>query len=95
MRPSPKLLHTILFLHFITNLLLRYLKRDSDEEGVLNDNYKWFHRVLADYFEQTTNMDRRVEVSDHIQHFHLVIHINFINLHFGNVDHSFRNTHIT
>ena len=68
MRPSPKLLHTIIFLHFkvfITNLLLRYLKRDSDEEGVLNDNYKWFHRVLADYFEQTTNMDRRVEVSDH------------------------------
>ena len=35
----------------------------SDSAEKLNENYKWWHRKLADYFQQTQDMDRRVEVS--------------------------------
>ena len=41
--------------------LCRYLKKGGDGD-VLSDDYKWWHKKLADYFCYSDNYDRKAEV---------------------------------
>jgi hypothetical protein len=58
----------------LQNFNYRYFKQMEDEGGNSNvgtddgetegkeDNYYWWHKMLACYFENTDNLDRYVEV---------------------------------
>ena len=56
-------IHIILILKSTApSMHLRYLNKHTEDEGDLNVQNNWWHRMLADFFHSSDNYDRKVEV---------------------------------